>query len=132
MLASPTPSRPSAPQVPPVEHQGIRYEQDRHDDRAGDQPGGYLAAIDIKTGARLWRIKVYQIAGPGPGPGRAPTQARYFRSMRVAPDGKALVIENEVGGVYRVDLASHSSTQVSGPPETAAPTPPAKPKPQPE
>jgi hypothetical protein len=129
MPTYPTASRPSAPEVPPIEHQGVRYEQDRHDDRAGDQAGGYLAATDIKSGKRLWRIKVYQVGDQRPA--GVPVQARYFRSMQLAPGGAALIIENEAGGVYHVDLASQSSKQVGGPPETAI-SPPAKPKPQPE
>ena len=36
--------------------------------------------------------------------------------MRLSPDGKALVIENGAGGVYRVDLATHVSVQIGGPP----------------
>jgi hypothetical protein len=40
----------------------------------------------------------------------------YFRSVRLSPDGKALVIENEPGGMYRVDLATHASVQIGGPP----------------
>jgi len=130
MSAFPTSSRPSSPQVPPVEHQGVRYEQDRHDDSAGDQPGGYLAAIDVKTGERLWRLKVYNIARSGP-PG-TPALALYFRTMKLSADGAALDIENEAGGVYRVDLATRASTQVGGPAETAAPPKPStKPKPTP-
>lgn len=91
----------------------MRYEQDRHDDSAGDQAGGYLVAIDSQTGERLWRLKVYSIARSGT-PG-APTLALYFRSMKLAADGVALDIENEAGGVYRIDLAARSSAQVSGP-----------------
>ena len=129
MPVLPTASRPSPPEVAPIEHQGVRYEQDRHDDRDGDQGGGYLAATDIRTGARLWRIAVYKI-GANARAG-APKPTRYFRSMQVAPDGASLIIENEAGGVYQVTLATHTSRQVGGPPETAATTP-AKPKPQPE
>lgn len=125
MSNPPSPSRPSAPTVPAVEYQGIRYQQDDHDDRAGDQPGGYLMAVDVATGKRLWRTKVYDIVA---GPAGAPVAALYFRSMRLAPGGDALLIENEAGGVYRVDLATRASTQVSGPPETAAKPTPAKPK----
>jgi hypothetical protein len=129
MSTFPTSSRPSAPQIAPVEHQGVRYEQDRHDDSAGDQPGGYLVAIDSKTGDRLWRLKVYNIARSGP-PG-TPALALYFRSMKLSAEGSALDIENEAGGIYRVDLKTQSSTQVSGPAETAAPKPSTKPKPTP-
>lgn len=128
MPTPPSASRPSAPEVPPVVHDGVRYEQDRYDDRAGDQRGGYLAAFDVATGQRLWRVKVYAIAPQPPG---APTLAMYFRSMRLDPGCKALVIENEAGGVYRVDLATHESAQIGGPPETAPMAAPGKPKPAP-
>lgn len=128
MPTPPSASRPSAPEVPPVVHDGVRYEQDRYDDRAGDQRGGYLAAVDVATGQRLWRVKVYAIAPQPPG---APTLAMYFRSMRLDPGCKALVIENEAGGVYRVDLATHESAQIGGPPETAPMAAPGKPKPAP-
>ena len=40
-MSGPSASRPSAPMVPAIEHEGVRYAQDGHDDRAGDQPGGY-------------------------------------------------------------------------------------------
>ena len=124
----PSASRPSAPEVPPVVVDGVRYEQDLYDDRAGDQHGGYLAAVDAATGQRLWRVKVYTLATQ---PSGAPALAFYFRSMRPSPDDKALVIENEAGGVDRVDLATHASVQIGGPPETAPAATPGKPKPPP-
>jgi hypothetical protein len=51
-----------------VEHDGVRDEQDAHDDRQGDQPGGYLAAVDIGSGGR-YRVElaahtVTQVGGP--------------------------------------------------------------------
>ncbi len=128
MPMPPSVSRPSAPEVLPVVVDGVRYEQDRYDDRAGEQHGGYLVAIDAATGQRLWRVEVYTLAIQPPG---APRMALYFRSMRPSPDGKALVIENEAGGVYRVDLATHASVQIGGPPETAPAATPGKPKPPP-
>ncbi|MDE2316708.1 MAG: hypothetical protein KGK06_09920 [Xanthomonadaceae bacterium] len=128
MPTPPAVSRPSAPEVPAVVLDGVRYEQDLYDDRAGDQHGGYLAAIDAATGQRLWRMRVYTLEAKSPG---ALVLAMYFRSMRPSPDGKALVIENEAGGVYRVDLATHASVQIGGPPETAPAATPGKPKPPP-
>jgi hypothetical protein len=45
----------------------------------GTQPGGYLVAIDVITGERLWMLKVYDV----PVQAGAPFQpARYFRSIR--------------------------------------------------
>lgn len=113
MSTPPSISRPPAPDVKPVVHNGVRYEQDRTDERQGDQPGGYLVALDAKTGARLWRLKVYELqAGPG-----APTGgAVYFRSMQLAPGGAALDIEDETGVRYSVDLARRTAQRVGGTP----------------
>ncbi len=127
MSTPPTASRPPAPEVAPVEHDGVRYQQDRTDERQGDQNGGYLVAIDAKTGARLWRLKVYDVpdhraAGVSGG-------GIYFRSIRVTPGGKTLEIENEFGGRYRVDIVQRTSTRIGGPPMTAPPSPPAPPAP---
>jgi len=127
MATMPSVSRPSSPEIAPIDHQGVRYEQGRHYGRDGDQPGGYLTATDIKTGQRLWRIKVYTIAVPAvPG---APVFARYFRTMKLGADGSVLEIEDEVGAVYRVDLGTRASTQISGPLSAATQKPPVEPKP---
>jgi hypothetical protein len=126
----PSSSRPPAPVVPPVEHVGIRYTQDATDERRGDQRGGYLAADDVATGARLWRLQVYKV--PDHRAAGVAMGGIYFRSMRLAGNGAALEIENEVGGLYRVDLASRQVTKIGGPPDEAPPAPQAPPKPMPE
>lgn len=128
MTNPPKVSRPSAPVVEPVEIDGIRYQQDTESFRhGGDQAGGYLVAIEPKTGDRLWMLKVYPVedhraAGVTGG-------GLYFRSMSIVPGQKMLEIVNEAGGRYRVNLMQRSSEQIGGPPERAAPRPPAKPKP---
>lgn len=129
-MTTPSASRPSAPVVAPVEHQGVRYAQDSHDDRAGDQPGGYLVALDAKTGHRHWRLKVYDV--PDARAQGRPALPRYFRALRLGADQSSLEIENEAGGVYRVDLGARTSTQISGPPASAPVRPAAAPKPLPE
>ena len=128
MSTPPSISRPSAPEVPPVVHAGVRYEQDKTDERQGDQAGGYLVALDAKTGARQWRLKVYDV--PDHRAAGVSSGGLYFRSMRLAPGGTGLEIVNEAGAIFVVDLASRSATQVGGPPPAAPPKPvPTKPTP---
>lgn len=109
-----------------IEHEGVRYVQDLHDSRNGDQAGGYLAAIDIASGQRLWRLKVYEV--PRAQVAGLPTLPRYFRSMQLLPGAQALEIVNEAGGIYRVDLATRRSTQIGGPPVSAPLEPKLPPK----
>jgi outer membrane protein assembly factor BamB len=128
MSMPPSASRPPAPDVAPVEHNGVRYVQDSHDDRQGDQRGGYLAALDARTGAPQWRLKVYEVADS-----RAAGiegGGIYFRAMKLIT-GNVLEIENEAGGIYHVNLVTRTVMQISGPPPSA-PVKPAKPKPEPE
>ena len=131
MSKPPSASRGPAPVVKPVEHNGIRYAQDSQDERQGDQNGGYLVALDAETGARLWRLTVYEV--PDPGPNGPKGMGNYFRAMRLVTSNM-LEIENEGGGVYHVNLDTRAVTQVSGPPPTDPnkPVKPAKPKPMPE
>jgi len=130
MNTPPSNSRPSAPEVTPIEHAGVRYEQGQTDERKGDQDGGYLVAIDAKTGELLWRLKVYDVpdykaAGVAMG-------GIYFRSLQLISGGNELEIENEAGSVYRVDLSTRSVKKISGPSDEAPSSPPVKPKPAPE
>ncbi len=129
MTTPPSISRPPAPEVSPIEFGGIRYQQDSTDERQGDQKGGYLVAIDSKTGERLWRLKVYDV--PDSRAAGIEMGGIYFRSMSFAEDNKALDIENEVGSVYRVDLETQSVQKLSGPPDEVE-AKPGKPKPTPE
>ena len=122
MKAPPQASRPSPPQVDPVEHDGVRYEQDDFDVTAGDQRGGYLAAIDSETGEKLWRLKVYEVEDTSPE--SVPSFARYFRSMRLVPGRDELEIEDESGGRYLVDLNARTSTETYSPEQDAEPEPP--------
>ena len=123
---APTSSRPPPPEVPPVEYEGVRYAQDGLGSEAGgDQASGYLAAIDMRSGERLWRLQVYELADSG----AAEACARHFRSMRLVPGRAELEIESEAGSRYLVDLAERTSTLLSSPaPASARPAGKAKPK----
>lgn len=128
-MSAPSASRPAPPAVAPVEAAGVRYLEDRTDERDGDQAGGYLAAVDVATGATLWRLKVYDV--PDHRAAGVHGNSRHFSALAIAEGGAALIVDNEAGGRYRVDLAARSVTQIGGPPEQAplAAAAPAKPKP---
>ena len=111
---APTASRPAPPRGLPIEHQGVRRMQDMQAFRhGGDQRGGYLVAVDPKSGDRLWMLKVYPVTDHSAAGVESP--GIYFRSMKLLNGNTQLEIENEVGGKYRVDLQKRSASWVSGP-----------------
>jgi hypothetical protein len=125
----PQASRPAPPRVPPVEHKGVRYQQDMESARyGGGGLGGYLVAIDAKTGARLWMLKVYDVVDHSAAGVSSP--GRYFRSMTLVARRDELAIEDEIGGRYAVDLMNRTVRILSEP--KAAPTPPRKERPIPQ
>lgn len=130
MTNPPQASRPAPPAVPPVFHKGVRYEQDMESTQHGGDPfGGYLMAVDAATGARLWILKIYQVT-PQTVPG-LPTFDRFFKRMALVSDRDELLIEDEAGGRYLVDLVRRSVTVVFQPP-TATPPIDERPMPTPE
>ena len=110
----PSTSRPRPPEVKPIIHNNVRYEQDMQSYyHGGDQPGGYLVAIDPKTNKRIWMLKVYKVtvhddAGVN-------TPGCYFRKMKLMSGSDEIEVESEVGGKYLVDLTKQTSTWISGP-----------------
>lgn len=125
----PNASRPAPPRVPPIEHKGVRYQQDMESARhGGGGLGGYLVAIDAKTGTRLWMLKVYDVADHSAAGVSSP--GRYFRSMTLVPGRDELGIEDETGGRYAVDLVNRTVRIVSEP--KGAPTSPRKERPIPQ
>lgn len=123
MSQSPQSSRPAPPVVKPVEHKGVRYEQDMQSyDHGGDQPGGYLAAVDIKTGERLWLLKVYEVQDNSAS--GVDSIGLYFKNMALVPGSDTLDIENESGSHFIVDLNAKNSTPVPKPKDN--PLPPIK------
>lgn len=110
----PSPSRPSPPAVEPIVHRGVRYEQDMQAYRhGGTQSGGYLVAVDQANGERLWVLKIYEV--PSQDAAGVSTPGRYFKSMRLLPDGRSIEIHSETGDRYTVDLRKRAATWTSGP-----------------
>ena len=100
-------SRPPPPRVPPVTHEGVRYEQVKDATRLGlSQVTGHLAAYDEASGERLWVLKVYDHR-----PSEAlesDVQEVYFKSLELRPGGRELVVTNEAGARFVVDLRART------------------------
>lgn len=109
MSGPPTGSRPPPPEVPPIEHEGVRYAQVVDGLRQGfDQSTGYLVATDVASDRKLWSVKVYEVeVVPGL---ELDVQRLYFKSMSLVPGRDELLVENESGGKYIVDLKRRTST----------------------
>lgn len=102
-------SRRAPAEVPPVDLDGVRYEQVRYgDDVNPDDPNGWLRATSIADGTVLWTKQLYTMP-PDTGRGRAHV---YFRSMAVGPDGATIVIVNEANETFSVDPATGDVTQL--------------------
>lgn len=130
MKATPSADRPPPPDVPPIVHKGVRYEQDLGATApAGTAAGGLLAAFDHASNARLWQLQVYTVVDRSP-PGLSAPE-RYFHAMALVPGRDALWVDDETGSRYLVDLNDRTSTKLSGPPDFDPPAPPRKAKPKP-
>lgn len=116
---APSGSRPSAPEVSPIEYNGIRYEQAGHE--KGEAPGGFLLAKEAASNVVLWRIRIYSY--PDYSADGLPSIGRFFREMKMTPDFSAVDIIDEVGGHYRFDLETKIVEKIGGPSDIA----PAKP-----
>jgi hypothetical protein len=96
--------RRAPPQVPPVKIGGVRYEQARlGPQEAKGLRSGYLAAYQGDGDVLLWRVKVYDVAYDPQL--EADVQDVWFRKMSASPDGKQILIENEIGDQYAVEVA---------------------------
>lgn len=108
----PEASRAAPPMVPPVTHAGIRYEQLDDERLPGIDPdANYVVARDAGSNAVLWTLQVYRTeVVPGL---ETDVQAVYFKSMRLSDDAAQLLIEDEIGRHFVVDLAARTVRQVA-------------------
>ena len=89
--------------VAPVTFEGRRYETiDFGKARGLDQNGGYVAAIDEASGRELWVQRVYRVRYDRRLEGDK--QDVFITGLTLLPEARALVIENERGARYRLDL----------------------------
>ena len=91
--------------VEPVRFGGTRYEAVPWGKARGlKQNGGYVAAIDAKTGEELWLLKVYDVSYDGDM--EADKQDVFVTSLEIDRTGRFLTVENEAGDHFIVNLAS--------------------------
>lgn len=110
MARGPSFSRPPPKAVDPLEKDGIKYEQLlSHPNSDYKNKTGWLRAIQSATNKELWVKQVYQYDIDSTL--ELDVQEIYFRSMVFDADATTILIENERGDRYSVDLISGESTQ---------------------
>ena len=109
----PRPSRqPPKSSAQPVVVGDVRYESDGA--IIGKEPSRskvyMVTARNAKTGEKLWSVTVYEVKlVPGL---ETDVQGRQFASMALMPGNKQLLIVDEQGGRYTVDLERRTATTV--------------------
>jgi len=102
-LGMPQGKRVGPPDVKPVTIGGVRYEAIHWGRERGlEQNGGYIAAIDAKSGKELWILKIYQIDYIPKL--ETDVQDLFIESMKAGANGQSLEIVDEKGRRYTVNL----------------------------
>ena len=95
--------RRAPPKVAAITLDGIRYEQAvLPRSEATGQRTGYLAAYKGVSDERLWRVRVYDLKIDAHLEGDV--QDVYFAKMEASPDGREILVTNEIGGHFAVDV----------------------------
>ncbi len=92
------------PDVPPVELDGIRY-QESDENFMPEFPGtsSFLEAIDVKTETRLWFTRIYDFAPKKQEFSTTAHQAQFFR-MELRAATREVLIEDTAQGKYFVNI----------------------------
>lgn len=108
-------SRVPPPEMPPLELDGIRYEQicyGRAEDR--ERRSGFMRACDIATGEALWELQVYKVIWEEMPLGLEHIdQDVFFIRFKFMPDKKRILIENEDRKRFFVDIAKREVREAS-------------------
>ena len=98
-------SRGAPPIVPFIVFEGIKYRQVLDAREHGkDQRTGYLAAYEEDGDEPLWLLKVYDT--PRIEHLEQDVQEVYFSRMSLDAENRQLLIENELGNTFVVDIDS--------------------------
>ena len=98
-------ARPNRHNVHPIEFEGIRY-QPSYENFMPERPGatGFLEAIDVKTETRLWYKKIYDYRANIKPEFRTTAPESEFLRMKLRPETRELLIENEARGKYFINI----------------------------
>ncbi len=77
------------------------------------QNGGIVVAHDAATGAELWSVRLYTTVYAANLEGDK--QDIFIVEMKASPEGRALLVTDERGRRWRVDLASHAVSPDTAP-----------------
>jgi hypothetical protein len=104
-----TMSRIGQPETPPIVFENRRYEQVMNGESQGlPQRTGYLAVFNAASNERITEIKVYDVNfNPDL---EADVQDVFFTSMELDHAGRRILIYNERGKGFAVDLDSFTVT----------------------
>jgi hypothetical protein len=101
-------SRTPPPEVAPVVYQNVKYVAVIWGWTAGyDQNGGIIEAQDPVTHAKLWSFEVYDVVYDHSW--ETDVQDIFISSMTL--EGSSLMVENERGDIYRVDLTAPPNSE---------------------
>lgn len=95
--------RGPAPKVAPVDAGGVRYEVLLGTRASHGQEGGVVRAFEIRSGKELWTRRVYDTVYDANE--EQDVQDVFIKSMVLDKSGEALLIENERGRRFRMNLS---------------------------
>lgn len=105
------PKRVGPVAVAPVVTNGVRIEALNASRRRGlPQNGGYLEAFDVTSGRSLWLLQVYHIDYDGKM--EEDVQDRFIEKLDLKPDGENLLVTDEFGKRFEVNLGSRKVTSL--------------------
>ena len=113
--AAPVAKKRAGPEpVEPVVVGGVRFEAPSDGKAKGlGQNGGFVVAHDAASGAELWTAKVYTITYAANMEGDK--QDVFIIDMKPSPDARALLVADDRGRRWRIDLATHAVAQDATP-----------------
>ena len=100
-------------EIPPVLHEGVRYQVIHFKYKNGHQNGGYVEAVTENDGKKKWGILLYLVEYD-PHLERD-VQDCFITSLRLDKKNSRLIATNEAGDLYYVDLTTQRVMHVIPP-----------------